>query len=62
MYCFLVSDVVETVTFEADSSSKIPSPRARLEVRDRDSRLQNLCILPKCFKKNVVITSKLNFF
>jgi len=40
----------ETVTFVTDTSSKIPRPR-----------LQNLCVLLK-FLKNVVITSKLNFF
>ena len=58
------SDVVETETWlkfldETETSSKTPRPR--LEVRDRGSRLQNLCILQK-FKKNVVITSDLNFF
>jgi len=68
----LTSDVVETVTFdtetetwlkfreEAETSSKIQDRESRLEVRDRDSRLQNLCILPK-FKKNIAITTDLNF-
>jgi len=42
---------------ETETSSKTPT----IEVWDRDSRLQNLCVLPK-LKKNVVITSDLNFF
>ena len=48
----LVSDVVETVTFETETETSSKTPRPRL---------QNLCILPNFSKKNVVITSELNF-
>ena len=40
---------------------KSPDWDSWLEIWDRDSRLQNLCNLPKFFKYTV-ITSKLNFF
>ena len=53
------SDAVEAVTFETETWLKFrdeietssKTPRPRLVVRDRDSRLQNLCILLKFFKK-----------
>jgi len=55
------SDVVETVTFETETETwlkfrdetetSLKLRHSRLEVRDWDSRLQNLCILPKFFKK-----------
>jgi len=47
------SDVVKTVTFETETwlkfrdETETSSKSPRLEVRDRDLRLQNLCILPK---------------
>jgi len=51
------SDVVETVTFETETWLKLRDrdrdfiKTPRLEIRDRDSRLQILCILLKFFKK-----------
>jgi len=42
------SDVAETASFETETSSDIPRPR--LEIRNRGSRLHNLCIVPKFLK------------
>jgi len=50
----LVSDVVETVTPRPRLGQNFetrPRPRLHQKLRDRDSRLQNLCIFPKFFKK-----------
>ena len=57
--CGVGSDVVNTVTFETETKTLLKTSRPRLQnSRDRDSRLQNMPNL----KKNVVITSKMNFF
>jgi len=57
MKLIISSDVVETVTFETETwlkfrdETETSSKTPRLETWSSKPRLQNLCILPKFFKK-----------